>query len=260
MKTTPYPYPLVLDHCQPAPGSTWSYARYQQDAGPVPAALAASLRTTASVPIHAASEQSAESIDFHNLAHDEDGDQSPALGKSITKQPRALHHTTPTSAKCHAPLAPTSLCHRVPTGALLTISSKDIASVCDVEGNNVGRNRAEKIQHQYNIAVQGVQQIATFLHASNATSFPPAITDIDALFLGTLLKETPAIDATKLAAVPSEATTAPTVGAVSTDASVDPTGAMDSATADTPDSAAVATEFVIDLDTLNAIDNLGATR
>ncbi|KAI9323975.1 hypothetical protein DFJ73DRAFT_768768 [Zopfochytrium polystomum] len=489
---TPYPCPLVLDHRQPAPGSTWSYARYQQDAGPVPAALAASPRTTVPmatpVPRHAASERSAESIDFHDLARDEDGDQSmlnsddevrwlptdvvmtdtstasrPRSGQVKHPAPRAAgaHRQAPRAVSAHVAVpqratdrsaAPQQSADRHAVGGTArlqrdnstlrrtpgqraaavdlatirgldpllaalprTISSKDIASVRDVEGNKVGRNRAEKIQHQYNIAVQGVRQIATFLHASNAAGvgdaalqifaqqlapqpksrgrkaaappvlpvpasvkgkepavsrsprkkkraaraaksapvaspsvatavhmvavpdivlaapsipelpqkdpsptsasaflnslpeklrleviaaaqglapaapalpqFPPAITDIDALFLGTLLKETPAIDATKLAAVPLEATTAPTVGAVSTDASVDPTGAMDSATADTPDSAAVATEFVIDLDVsdneaasvthgstpngaqspaadglFNAIDNLGATR
>ncbi|KAI9345122.1 hypothetical protein DFJ73DRAFT_778018 [Zopfochytrium polystomum] len=284
--------------------------------GQSPAALAASSRTTASVPMHAASERSVESIDFYDLT-DNDGDHNmggPDTDEVMTDASTAARPCN----KCHAPPAPTLLCHnvplidllrrnRVPTSALLVAQLacsktiqynalpdsapplKDIASVRDVEGNKVGRNRAEKIQHQYNIAVQGVRQIATFLHASNAAGvgrkaaalpalpvpasvkgkeravsrspkkkkrartaktsaadmlpqFPPAITDIDALFLGPLLKEVPAIDATaveKLVVEPVEAPVATTL----------PVAVLaPSATADTPDSAAVATEFVIDLD------------
>ncbi|KAI9352436.1 hypothetical protein DFJ73DRAFT_759847, partial [Zopfochytrium polystomum] len=83
------------------PGSTWSYARYQQDAGPVPAALAASTRVRPRPsPIHAASEQSAESIDFHDLAHDEDGDQSMLNLDDERQVPRTdgAHVAVPQSA------------------------------------------------------------------------------------------------------------------------------------------------------------------
>ncbi|KAI9360490.1 hypothetical protein DFJ73DRAFT_757397 [Zopfochytrium polystomum] len=132
----------------------------------------------------------------------------------------------------------------------------------------------KKLRLEVIAAAQGLAPAAPVL-----PQFPPAITDIDALFLGPLLKEVPAIDATaveKLVVEPVEAPVATTL----------PVAVLaPSATADTPDSAAVATEFVIDLDVsdneaasvthdstpdgaqspaadglFNAIDNLGATR
>ncbi|KAI9309779.1 hypothetical protein DFJ73DRAFT_771819 [Zopfochytrium polystomum] len=247
---TPYPYPSVLDHRQPAPGSTWSYARYQQDAGPVPAALAASPRTTVPlatpVPMHAASERSVESIDFYDLT-DNDGDHNmggpdtdevmtdastaarPCSGQvnhQVAPRPAprdanqrpvprtvGAHRQVPRAASAHAAVpqratdrsaapqqsadwraaggaaslqqdnsvrrAPRQRAAAVdlatirgldPLLAALprTISSKDIASVRDVEGNKVGRNRAEKIQHQ----------LRRFLHASNAAGVGDAALQI----------------------------------------------------------------------------------